>query len=160
MAGTALEPLLDRVHIDFVPADPQPSWVRWALASVVAVVGSLVADAVIVALGKKVFPGTEHFAHFQFSDYAKLTVVGVVVACVGWPVVTRVSSRPRWVFCWAAVAVTMVLLAARRVHLAHRRVSPRRARPHGHARRHRRRSPTTPLVRIAPAGELLVDGRD
>ncbi len=110
MAGTALEPLLDRVHIDFVPADPQPSWARWALASVVAVVGSLVADALIVALGKKVFPGTAHFVHFQFSDYGKLTVVGVVVACVGWPVVTRVSSRPRWVFLRAAVVVTLVLL--------------------------------------------------
>jgi hypothetical protein len=110
VAGTALEPLLDRFHIDFVPADPQPSWARWVLASVVAVAGSLVADAVIVALGKKVFPGTEHFVHFQFSDYAKLTVIGVVVACVGWPVVTRVSSRPRWLYRWAAVAVTLVLL--------------------------------------------------
>ena len=40
----------------------------------------------------------------------KLTVIGVVVACVGWPVVTRVSSQPRWVFLRAAVVVTLVLL--------------------------------------------------
>ncbi len=110
VSGTVLEPLLGRVHIDFVPADPQPSWIRWALASVVAVVGSLAVDAALVAVGEAIFPGTKHFVHFQFSDYGKLTVVGVVVACVGWPVVTRVSSRPRWVFLRAAVAVTIVLL--------------------------------------------------
>ena len=109
VAGTALE-LLDRVHLDFVPADPQPSWARWALASLVAVVGSLVADAALVAAGKAVFPGTAHFAHFAFADYAKLTVIGVLIACVGWPVVTRISSRPRWVFLRAAVAVTVLLL--------------------------------------------------
>ncbi len=109
VAGTARE-LLDRVHLDFVPADPQPSWARWALASVVAVVGSLAADAALVAAGKAVFPGTEHFVHFAFADYAKLTVIGVLIACVGWPVVTRVSSRPRWVFLRAAVAVTVLLL--------------------------------------------------
>lgn len=34
----------------------------------------------------------------------------MVVACIGWPVVTRVSSWPRWVFLRAAVAVTVVLL--------------------------------------------------
>ena len=110
VAGTALEPLLERFHIDFVPADPQPSWVRWILASAVAVVGSLAADAALVAVGKAVFPGTHHFAHYAFGDYAKLTVIGVLIASVGWAVVTRVSSRPRWVFVRAAVAVTVLLL--------------------------------------------------
>jgi hypothetical protein len=110
VAGTALEPLLDRFHIDFVPADPRMSWARWAVASVVAVVGSLAADAALVAVGKAVFPGTAHFVHFAFADYAKLTIIGVVIACVAWPVVTRVSSRPRWVFVRAAVVVTVVLL--------------------------------------------------
>jgi hypothetical protein len=99
-----------RFHVDFVPADPQPSWLRWAVAAVVSVVGSLAADAVLVAAGKAVFPSTEHFVHFQFSDYAKLTVIGVVVACVAWPVVTRISSQPRWLFFRMAVAVTLVLL--------------------------------------------------
>jgi hypothetical protein len=110
VAGTVLEPLFEGLHIDFVPADPQPSWVRWIFASVVAVVGSLAADAALVAVGKAVFPGTDHFAHFAVGDYAKLTVIGVLIACVGWPVVTRVSSRPRWVFVRAAVAVTALLL--------------------------------------------------
>ncbi|HEY4929498.1 MAG TPA: DUF6069 family protein, partial [Acidimicrobiales bacterium] len=107
---TALEPLFARFHIDFRPADPQPSWARVAAATAVALVGSLAADAVLVAAGKAVFPGTDHFAHFQFGDYAKLTVIGVLIACVAWPVVTRVSTRPRWVFLRAAVVVTAVLL--------------------------------------------------
>ncbi len=110
MAGSALEPLLARFHIDFRPADPQPSWARLVVATVVALVGSLAVDAALVAAGKAVFPGTVHFAHFQFGDYAKLTVIGVLIACAGWPVVTRVSSRPRWVFLRAAVAVSTVLL--------------------------------------------------
>jgi hypothetical protein len=110
VAGTFVEPLFDRFHIDFVPAEPQPSWARWFIASVVAVVGSLAADAVLVAAGKAVFPSTKDFVHFAFADYSRLTVVGVLIACVGWPVVTRVSSRPRWVFLRAAVAVTVVLL--------------------------------------------------
>ena len=73
-----------------------------------AIVGSLLADAAIVAIGKHLFPATQGFAHFRFSDYAKLTVVGVVIACAGWPIVTRVSSAPRWLFFRLAIAVTLV----------------------------------------------------
>jgi hypothetical protein len=47
--------------------------------------------------------------HFQFSDYSKLTVIGVLVACGAWPFVTRISSEPRWLFIRAAIAVTAVL---------------------------------------------------
>jgi hypothetical protein len=48
--------------------------------------------------------------HFQFSDYAKLTIIGVLVACIAWPIVTRISSAPRWLFFRSAIAVTLVLL--------------------------------------------------
>jgi hypothetical protein len=47
--------------------------------------------------------------HFQFSDYAKLTVIGVLIACAAWPIVTRISSEPRWLFLRMAVVVTLVL---------------------------------------------------
>ena len=47
--------------------------------------------------------------HFQFPDYAKLTVIGVIAACVAWPVITRISSAPRWVFFRLAILVTLVL---------------------------------------------------
>jgi len=49
--------------------------------------------------------------HFRFSDYAKLTIIGVVIACVGWPLVTRLTSQPRRLFLQAAIAITIVLLA-------------------------------------------------
>jgi hypothetical protein len=80
------------------------------LATVVAVAGSLLADAALVAIGQAVFPSTKGYVHFQFPDYAKLTVVGVVVACLAWPVVARISSAPRWLFLRLAVLVTVVLL--------------------------------------------------
>jgi hypothetical protein len=69
------------------------------------------ADALIVALGTRVFPSTQGYRRFRFLDYSLLTVVGVIVACVGWPIVTRLSSTPRWLFFRLAVLVSIVLLA-------------------------------------------------
>jgi hypothetical protein len=79
------------------------------LATIAAVAGSLAADALLVVIAQAAFPSTRGYAHFQFSDYAKLTVIGVIIACVAWPVVTRVSSDPRWLFARLAVLVTLVL---------------------------------------------------
>ncbi len=108
-----LPPLLDRalrlVRVDFSPAHRQPSAARVVAASVISVAGSLAADAVLVAIGTAVFPATRGYVHFRFSDYAKLTVIGVVIACLAWPVVTRISSVPRWLFLRMAVLVTLVL---------------------------------------------------
>jgi hypothetical protein len=73
------------------------------------VASSLAADAILVMIGQAVFPSTKGYGHFQFSDYAKLTVIGVVIACVAWPIVTRISSAPRWLFFRLAIAVTVVL---------------------------------------------------
>lgn len=105
-----VRPVLSMFHVDFTPPR-QPSTFEVVLASIVAIVGSLIADAVLVVIGTRVFPATKGYAHFQFSDYSKLTVIGVVIACVGWPVVTRITSQPRWLFYRMAVAVTVVLLA-------------------------------------------------
>jgi hypothetical protein len=87
---------------------PAPGWL--ALATAISVAGSLLADAALVAIGTHVFPSTKGYGHFQFHDYAKLTVIGVVIACAAWPVVVRVSSAPRWLFLWLAIVVTAVLL--------------------------------------------------
>ena len=100
---------LSLVHIDFAPQHRQPNWLRVLVASVTAIVGSLAADALCVVMGQAVFPSTKGYVHFQFNDYAKLTVIGVIIACIGWPVVTRVSSRPRWLFGLSAIVVTLVL---------------------------------------------------
>ncbi len=78
-------------------------------ALVVSVIGSLAADAILVAIGTAIFPSTKGYVHFQFSDYAKLTIIGVVIACLAWPVVTRISSAPRWLFFRLAILVTFVL---------------------------------------------------
>jgi hypothetical protein len=104
-----LNQLASWVRLDFCPQHRQPSAGRLALATIASIVGSLAADALLVVIGKAIFPGTKGFAHFQFSDYAKLTVVGVIIACVAWPVVTRVSSAPRWLFFRLAILVTLVL---------------------------------------------------
>ncbi len=96
-------------RVDLTPTHRQPSAAAVVLATVLALAGSLAADAVLVALGTAVFPSTKGYVHFQFSDYSKLTVIGVLIACAAWPVVTRISWDPRWLFFRLAVLVTLVL---------------------------------------------------
>jgi hypothetical protein len=98
-------------RVDFSPPHRPPSAARVAFATVLAIAGSLLCDAVLVYLGESIFPSTKGYPHFQFSDYAKLTVIGVIVACIAWPVVARLSSAPRWLFARLAVLVTFVLWA-------------------------------------------------
>jgi hypothetical protein len=101
---------LATVKIDFTPEHRQPPAARVLAASVVAIAGSLLADAVLVAVGTAVFASTKGYTHFRFSDYSRLTIVGVIIACAAWPIVTRISSAPRWLFLRMAIAVTAVLL--------------------------------------------------
>ncbi len=107
---TVLNVLAAIARIDFHPPHAQPKAFRVLLATVAAIAGSLIADALLVVIGQALFPATRGYAHFQFHDYAKLTVIGVVIACVAWPIVTRVSSDPRWLFLRLAILVTVVLL--------------------------------------------------
>ncbi len=104
-----LKRLAALVRVDFSPRHRQPAAGRVVLATILAVAGSLAADALLVVIGQAVFPSTRGYPHFQFSDYGKLTVIGVLIACAGWPVVTRVSSSPRWLFLRLAILTTLVL---------------------------------------------------
>lgn len=96
-------------RLDFAPRHGQPLASRVLAATLASIVGSLAADALLVVIGQAVFPSTRGYVHFQFADYAKLTVIGVIIACAGWPVVTRLASDPRWLFFRLAVLVTIVL---------------------------------------------------
>jgi Family of unknown function (DUF6069) len=109
MDGHMLDQVTSLARLDFSPSHRQPAPGRLVLATVASVVGSLAADAILVVIGQALFPHTKGYAHFQFSDYAKLTVIGVIIACVAWPVVTRISSAPRWLFFRLAILVTLVL---------------------------------------------------
>jgi CDP-diglyceride synthetase len=101
---------LGLVKVDFAPTHRQPSRARVVLATIVSLAGSLAVDAALVAIGEAAFPSTKNYVHFRFSDYSKLTVIGVIIACVAWPIITRISSAPRWLFFRLAIVVTLVLL--------------------------------------------------
>ena len=107
--------MLDRAielsRVDLAPTHDQPSFLRVGIATVLSIGGSLLADALLVVIGTALFPATKGYVHFRFHDYAKLTVIGVIIACVAWPVVTRISSSPRWLFFRLAILVTLVLFA-------------------------------------------------
>jgi Family of unknown function (DUF6069) len=97
------------VRLDFAPQHQQPRAIRVLLATLASIAGSLAADALLVVTGQAVFPSTQGYPHFQFSDYAKLTVIGVIIACIAWPITTRITSAPRWMFFRMAILVTLVL---------------------------------------------------
>lgn len=97
------------VKVDLSARHGQPSPVRWGAALIVANGGSLISDAILVAIGTTIFPSTRGFPHFQPTDYGKLTIIGVTIACLAWPIVTRISSQPRWLLLRLAMLVTLVL---------------------------------------------------
>jgi hypothetical protein len=68
--------------VDLEPVAEHPPWALFGLALVVALLASLASDAILVAIGMTIFPSVRDFPHFQFSDYGKLTVIGVTIA---WP---------------------------------------------------------------------------
>jgi hypothetical protein len=104
-----LTQLQSLARIDLRPRHSQPRTSRILLATVTAVAGSLAADAVLVAIGQAIYPSTRGYPHFQFADYSKLTIIGVLIACAAWPVITRISSAPRWLFFRLAILVTLAL---------------------------------------------------
>jgi hypothetical protein len=103
-------PLLRALGVDFDPPRP-PSGARVTVATVLALAGSLLGDALLVRLGTSIYPTTKSYVHFAFFDYARLTTVGVVAAGVGWPIVARIASSPDRLFARLAVIVSAVLLA-------------------------------------------------
>lgn len=104
-----LNQAMSQARLDFSPQHRQPSAARMVLATVAALAGSLAAGALLVVIGEHTFPSTRGYAHFRFSDYGTLTVIGVIIACIAWPIVTRVTSHPRWLFFRLAILVTLVL---------------------------------------------------
>jgi hypothetical protein len=95
---------------ELAPRHRPPRLIVVAGVTVLAVILCLLADAWIVVIGTHLLPSTRGYVHFQFSDYSKLTVVGVIGACAGWPAVARLTSEPRWVFFRCALAVSAVCL--------------------------------------------------
>src|ERR1700749_2179323 len=104
-----LTQLASAARIDFRPRHSQPRMSRVVVATLASVAGSLAADALLVVIGQAAFPDTRGYVHFQFHDYARLTVIGVIIACAAWPAVTRISADPRWLFFRLAILVTLVL---------------------------------------------------
>ena len=100
---------LAALRLERQPLHRPPAGWRVTVATLASLAGSLVVDELVVAAGTRLFPSTEGYVHFRFSDYGKLTIIGVGVACLAWPVTARISSAPRWLFLRMAVLVTLVL---------------------------------------------------
>jgi len=98
-------------RLDLPKGQAQPSWWRWIIGAVVAVLGSLLVCVAIAKLVSSADPSIASYQHFEFSDYSRLTIVGVVSACIGWPIVALLSTTARRIYLWAAIIVVVVSLA-------------------------------------------------
>jgi hypothetical protein len=101
----------DYFRLDFPWGKAQPGPIRFVAATVIAVAGSVLACWILVKAAIAVMPSTAGYGHFQFGDYTRLIVIGVVAASIGWPLITLVSSRAKRLYFWLAVLVTVVSLA-------------------------------------------------
>ena len=110
MPSPVMDRAMELARVDLSPRHRGPRPAAVAAATVASLVLCLLADWLLARAGVAVFPATKGYAHFQFGDYAKLTIIGVLIACAAWPVVARVTSDPRWVFFRLAILVTIVLL--------------------------------------------------
>jgi hypothetical protein len=99
------------LRLDLPRGRAQPAAWRWIIATVVAVGGSLLACFALATAAMALFPALVGYEHFQFGDYSKLTIIGVVGAAVGWPIATWFTTSARRFYLWLAIAVTVVTLA-------------------------------------------------
>lgn len=99
------------LRLDLPGGSAQPAWWRWVIGTIVAVIASLLVCFLLAKGVSAADPSLNGYAHFQFSDYSRLTIVGVVAACIGWPIATLLSSAARRIYLWAAIVVVVVSLA-------------------------------------------------
>lgn len=99
------------LQLDLPRGMAQPALWRWIVGTVVAIAASLLVCWALAKLASAADPNLASYAHFQFSDYSRLTVIGVVGACVGWPIVTWLTASGRRLYLWAAIAAVVVSLA-------------------------------------------------
>jgi len=101
--------MLGLARIEPSTGHARPEIARLAVATALAVAGSLLAGALLVAVGTHLFHASKGYEHFRLVDYATLTVIGVVAACLAWPILARISATPRWLFFRLTCLVTLVL---------------------------------------------------
>lgn len=104
-------PALFRVlRLDFPRGSAQPRLWRWIVGTIVAIGASLLLCAGLAAAAIAADPSLAGYGHFQFADYAKLTILGVFAACVGWPILTWLTTSGRILYLWAAILVVLASL--------------------------------------------------
>jgi hypothetical protein len=108
--GPVVRRIQGLARLDLRPLKPLPSFGRIALAGLLSGVASVVACVILSEAGKTALSPPASFDKFNFPGYVVLTVLGVAAATVGWAILVRMTSQPRWCLEVAAVLVTIVLL--------------------------------------------------
>lgn len=97
--------------LDLPGASGVPALWRVLLATAAAAVLSVAACALVARATVLMQPTLAGYAHFAFTDYAKLTVIGVVAAGIAWPVAAALWSRARTPLLVGAALVLVVSFA-------------------------------------------------
>lgn len=99
------------LRFDLPRGSAQPRAWRWIVATMVSVAFSLAVCLVVARVASALDPALAGYGHFQFSDYSRLTILGVLGACIGWPIVCWLTTSAARFYLWAAIAVVLVSLA-------------------------------------------------
>lgn len=81
---------------------------RFLVAAVVAIGLSLVVCAVVATATRALDPAVAGYGHLRAPDWAKLTIIGIALASLGWPLACAIWSRARMPFLVLTVVVTVV----------------------------------------------------
>jgi hypothetical protein len=109
IAADRIEHALVYMKLDVFNPRPRVPLGRWLGATAVALTLALLGDTVLARLAAQLQPSLSNYPHFQFHDYAKLTIIGVVFACVGWLALAFVGYEPRWLYFRLSILGTLVL---------------------------------------------------
>ncbi|MES2169674.1 MAG: DUF6069 family protein [Actinomycetota bacterium] len=98
-----------RVDLPLGRAQPRP--LRVIVSLIIAVILSIAACWALAAAAIVLMPSTAGYEHFRFTDYARLTIIGVVIAGVAWPIVTLLSTHAHRMYLLADIIVVLVSFA-------------------------------------------------
>jgi hypothetical protein len=99
------------LHADLPGVTALPGALRFVVSALCAVALSLLACAAVAAATIAIAPSLAGYEHLRTADWAKLTIIGIVLASLGWPLACAIWSSARRPFLILTAVVTIVSLA-------------------------------------------------
>jgi hypothetical protein len=103
--------MLEFFAIELPKTGRQPRTLEFVLATIVAILGSYIARAVVLAVAAEWSPVTGKYPPFHHQDYLLPTIAITALACAAWPASTLISTHGRRLFLAVVAAGTSTFIA-------------------------------------------------